>query len=80
VLAATLMPEMRRRKLIGHWNSLPQPHGEEVSPSDLKPGKAHLQELATATAANVFRIANWLNSIPTTARQRCRLAALAQAS
>jgi IS5 family transposase len=42
--------------------------------------KAHLQELATATAANVVRIANWLNGIPTTARRRSRLAALAQAS
>jgi len=42
--------------------------------------KTHLQELATATALNVGRIANWLNDIPTAVTRRSRLAALAQAS
>jgi transposase len=42
--------------------------------------KTHLQELATATAVNVRRIANWLNDIPTAATRRSRLAALAPAS
>ncbi len=42
--------------------------------------KTHLQELATATAVNVSRIANWLNDIPTAATRRSRLAALAPAS
>jgi len=42
--------------------------------------KTHLQELATATAVNVGRIANWLNDIPTAVTRRSRLAALAQAS
>jgi transposase len=42
--------------------------------------KTHLQELATATAVNVGRIANWLNDIPTAATRRSRLAALAPAS
>jgi transposase len=42
--------------------------------------KTHLQELATATAVNVGRIANWLNDIPTAATRRSRLAALALAS
>jgi transposase len=42
--------------------------------------RTHLQELATATAVNVGRIANWLNDIPTAVTRRSRLAALAQAS
>jgi transposase len=42
--------------------------------------KIHFQELATATAVNVGRIANWLNEIPTAPTRRSRLAALAQAS
>jgi len=42
--------------------------------------KTHLQELATATAVNVGRIANWLEDIPTAVTRRSRLAALAQAS
>jgi transposase len=42
--------------------------------------KTHFQELATATAVNVGRIANWLNEIPTAPTRRSRLAALAQAS
>jgi transposase len=42
--------------------------------------KTHLQELATAAAVNVGRIANWLNGIPTAATRRSPLAALAQAS
>jgi transposase len=42
--------------------------------------KTHFLELATATAVNVGRIANWLNEIPTAATRRSRLAALAQAS
>lgn len=42
--------------------------------------KTNLQELATATAVNVRRIANWLNDIPTAATRRSRLATLAQAS
>ena len=42
--------------------------------------KTHLQELATATAINVGRIANWLNDIPLAATRRSRLAGLAQAS
>ena len=42
--------------------------------------KTHLQELATATAVNVGRIANWLNDIPLAATRRSRLAALAPAS
>jgi transposase len=42
--------------------------------------KTHLQELATATAINVGRIANWLNGVPTALTRRSPLAALAQAS
>jgi transposase len=42
--------------------------------------KTHLQELATATAIDVLRIANWLNDIPTATTRRSRLAALAPAS
>ena len=42
--------------------------------------KTHFQELATATAVNVGRIANWLNDIPVAATRRSRLAALAPAS
>lgn len=42
--------------------------------------KTHLQELATATAINVGRIANWLNDIPLAATRRSRLTALAPAS
>ncbi len=42
--------------------------------------KTHLQELATAAAVNVGRIANWLNGIPTAVTRRSRLAALAPGS
>ena len=42
--------------------------------------RTHLQELATATALNVGRIANWLNGVPTALTRRSRLAALAPAS
>ena len=42
--------------------------------------KTHHQELATATAVNVGRIANWLKDIPVAATRRSRLAALAPAS
>jgi transposase len=42
--------------------------------------RTHLQELATATAINVGRIANWLNGVPTALTRRSQLAALAQAS
>jgi transposase len=42
--------------------------------------KTHLQELATATAVNVGRIANWLNGVPTALTRRSPLAALAQVS
>src|SRR5215207_9986459 len=42
--------------------------------------KTHLQELATATAVNVGRIANWLNGVPTAITRRSRLATLAPAS
>jgi transposase len=42
--------------------------------------KTHLQELATAAAVNVGRIANWLNGIPTAVTRRSRLAALVPAS
>jgi len=41
--------------------------------------KIHLQELATAAAVNVERIANWLNGIPIALTRRSRLAALAPA-
>ena len=42
--------------------------------------KTHLQELATATAINVGRIANWLEGIPTAITRRSRFAALSPAS
>jgi transposase len=42
--------------------------------------KSHLQELTTATAVNVGRIANWLNGVPTALTRRSPLAALAQVS
>jgi transposase len=42
--------------------------------------KTHLQELATATAVNVGRIANWLDGVPTAITRRSRFAALAPAS
>ena len=42
--------------------------------------KTHLQELATATAVNVGRMANWLNGVPTAITRRSRLATLAPAS
>jgi transposase len=42
--------------------------------------KTHLQELATATAVNAGRIANWLNDIPVAATRCSRLTALALAS
>lgn len=41
--------------------------------------RTHLQELATAAAVNVGRIANWLNGVPTAVTRRSRLAALAAA-
>jgi transposase len=42
--------------------------------------KTHLQEFATAASINVGRITNWLNTVPTAAIRRSRLAALAPAS
>ncbi len=42
--------------------------------------RTHLQELATATAVNLGRIANWLSGAPTATTRRSRLAALAPAS
>jgi transposase len=42
--------------------------------------RTHLQELATATAVNVGRIANWLEGVPTAITRRSRFAALASAS
>ncbi len=42
--------------------------------------RTHLQELATATAVNVGRIANWLNGFPTAITRRSRFAALAPVS
>lgn len=42
--------------------------------------KTHLQHLATATAINVGRVAEWLNDVPTAATRRSRFVALAQAS
>lgn len=42
--------------------------------------RTHLQEVATAAAVNVGRIANWLNGVPIAATRRSRLAALALAS
>jgi transposase len=42
--------------------------------------RTHLQELATAAAINVGRIADWLNGVPAAATRRSRLAALAPAS
>jgi transposase len=42
--------------------------------------RTHLQELATATAINVGRIANWLNGVPTALTRRSQLAALAPTS
>jgi transposase len=42
--------------------------------------KTHLQELSTASAINVGRIANWLNGVPTALTRRSPLAALAQVS
>jgi transposase len=42
--------------------------------------RTHLQELATAAAVNVGRIANWLSGVPTAVTRRSRLAALAPAS
>jgi transposase len=42
--------------------------------------RIHLQELATAPALTVGRMANWLNGIPTALTRRSRLAALAPAS
>lgn len=42
--------------------------------------RTHLQELATAAAVNVGRMANWLNDVPSAATRRSRLAALAPAS
>jgi transposase len=43
-------------------------------------GRTHLQEVATAAAINVTRLADWLNGVPAAATRRSRLAALAQAS
>jgi len=42
--------------------------------------KTHLQELTTASAVNVGRIANWLNGVPTALTRRSPLAVLAQVS
>jgi len=42
-------------------------------------GRTHLQEVATAAAINVSRLADWLNVVPAAATRRSRLAALAQA-
>ena len=44
------------------------------------PKKTHLQELTTATAVNVGRIANLLIGVPTALTRRSPLAALAQVS
>jgi transposase len=43
-------------------------------------GRTHLQEVATAAAINVGRLADWLNGVPTAITRRSRLAALAPAS
>jgi transposase len=43
-------------------------------------GRTHLQEMATAAAINVGRLADWLNGVPAAATRRSRLAALAPAS
>lgn len=43
-------------------------------------GRTHLQEVATAAAINVSRLADWLNGVPGAATRRSRLAALAPAS
>ena len=42
--------------------------------------RTHLQELATATAVNVERIANWLDGLPTAITRRSRFGTLALAS
>jgi transposase len=42
--------------------------------------RTHLQELATAAAINVGRLADWLNGVPAATTRRSRLAALAPAS
>ena len=42
--------------------------------------RTHLQELATATAVNLGRLANWLSGVPIATTRRSRLAALAPAS
>lgn len=42
--------------------------------------RTHLQELASATAVNLGRLANWLSGVPTATTRRSRLAALAPAS
>jgi transposase len=42
--------------------------------------KTSLQELSTAAAINVDRIANWLNDVPISVTRRSRLAVLAPAS
>lgn len=42
--------------------------------------KTHLQQLATAAAVNVCRVADWLNEVPTATTRRSRLAALAPAN
>jgi transposase len=43
-------------------------------------GRTHLQEVATAAAINVGRLADWLNGVPNAITRRSRLAALARAS
>ena len=43
-------------------------------------GRTHLQEVATAAAINVGRLADWLNGVPSAITRRSQLAALAQAS
>jgi transposase len=42
-------------------------------------GRTHLQEVATAAAINVGRLADWLNGVPGAVTRRSRLAALASA-
>jgi transposase len=43
-------------------------------------GRTHLQEVATAAAINVGRLADWLNGVPSAITRRSQLAALAPAS
>jgi transposase len=43
-------------------------------------GRTHLQEVATAAAINVSRLADWLNGVPAATTRRSQLATLAPAS